>query len=131
MVIIFGVGLAVMKFVYTQGQRGTLASATGSNPTTNTLNWCADNVVDVSWVSEDVPENLKKMKMADLRETYCELKTEAFSSLDLDKIEWLTLAESAGATGIRTVLEWNPQAGLFRTAGLPFKSSSLSRDLQK
>lgn len=93
------------------------------------IKWCADHVVDVVWVSDSVPENLKKMDMADLRNQYCELITEAIHNVNLDQVQWSPLAESSGATGIKTILEWNKELGLFKSAGLPFKSSNLSRVL--
>lgn len=93
------------------------------------LNWCADHVVDVIWVSDEVPEKLKTLDIASLRSRYCELKTETIQGIDLDQVQWKKLAESSGATGIKTVLEWNKELGLFRSGGLPFKSSNLSLEL--
>ena len=93
------------------------------------LNWCADHVVDVIWVSSAVPEKLKKLDMADLRNNYCELNTETIQGVELNQVQWLPLAESSGATGVKSVLEWNKELGLFRSGGLPFKSSNLSLEL--
>lgn len=113
------------------GSEGFTASLNSFFGITNEpeLNWCAEHVVDVAWLSSEVPEKLKKLDMADLRNHYCELKTEPISGVDLDKVQWSPLAESSGATGIKTVLEWNKELGLFRSGGLPFKSSVLSREL--
>ena len=93
------------------------------------LNWCADHVVDVAFVSTEVPEKLKKMDMSSLRKAYCELRTEPIQGVDLNQVTWAPLAESSGATGIKTILEWNKELALFRSGGLPFKSSILSREL--
>lgn len=93
------------------------------------INWCADHVVDVIWTSNEVPEALQKLEMSSLRDYYCELKTEAISGVDIDKLTWAPLAESSGATGVKTVLEWNKQYEVFKSGGMPFKSSSFSREL--
>ena len=97
--------------------------------TKNQLTWCADNVVDFNWVNENVPEKLKNMSPADLRSDFCTLKIEAISGIDTDKITWVKLAETNGATGIKTLLEWNPEFNVFRTGGMPFKSPRLSGEL--
>lgn len=129
-ILLFGLLMVVM-----------VRNLTGSGSLTNSLNsffgitsvpklnWCADHVVDVAWISAEVSEKLKKLDAADLRRDYCVLKTEPIQGVDLDKIQWVPLAESNGATGIKTILEWNKELGLFRSGGLPFKSSNLSREL--
>ncbi|MEK6628608.1 MAG: hypothetical protein AABY53_08275 [Bdellovibrionota bacterium] len=96
---------------------------------TPTITWCVSNAVDVLWTSEEVPEKLKSLEMSELRGNYCELSTETIHGVDLNQVQWASLAESSGPTGIKTVLEWNKELGLFRTGGLPFKSSNLSREL--
>lgn len=93
------------------------------------INWCATHTVDFVWISEKVPGTLKQLDSASLRNSYCELKTEDISGIDIDKVQWVTLAESAGAAGAKAVLEWNPENKLFRSGGLPFKSSKLSEEL--
>lgn len=126
------IGLLMVIMVRNFSGSGSLTSALNSlfgSSSVEKLNWCADHVVDVAWVSTDVPEKLKKLDMAMLRNKYCELKTEAISGVELNKVQWMPLAESSGATGIKTILEWNKELGLFRSGGLPFKSSNLSREL--
>jgi hypothetical protein len=113
------------------GQMKTALNSLFGAESESKLNWCADHVVDVAWTSPEVPESLKKLSLPSLRDNYCELKTEAISGVELDKVEWAPLAESSGATGIKTILEWNSSLGLFRSGGLPFKSSSFSLQLQK
>ena len=97
----------------------------------NTTNWCADHVVDFVWTSEQIPVAVKEQDMADLREQYCELKTEAISGIDLDKVVWQPLAESSGAAGAKTKLEWSPDMALFRAGGMPFMSSEFAGILKK
>ena len=123
--------LLVLMFRNFSESGGVVAAFNSFFGTTQTpkIKWCADHVVDVVWTSEDVPDHLKKMDMANLREKYCELITEAISGVDLNQVKWSPLAESSGATGIKTVLEWNKELSLFKSADLPFKSSNLSRVL--
>lgn len=92
------------------------------------LNWCADHVTDVVWIAQ-VPATLKDLEMSQIRDKYCELKTEAISGVDLDKLVWAPLAESTGATGQKSLLEWNAESQVFKSGGMPFKSSGLSREL--
>ena len=93
------------------------------------LNWCADHVVDVVFVDTTVSDKLKALAPQRLREDFCELKIEDISGIDLDKVQWSPLAESAGAAGAKTVLEWNRELEVFRSGGLPFKSSALSLEI--
>ena len=129
-ILLVGLILVVMyrNFSESGGMVATLNSFFGLSKPPK-ITWCADNVVDVLWTSTSVPEKLKKLDMSDLRRHYCELNTEAIQGVDLDQVRWAPLAESSGATGIKTVLEWNKELGLFRSGGLPFKSSNLSREL--
>lgn len=134
LILTFGLLMVVMASQYSSsgGMKSAINSLFGVDAASQQkLNWCADHVVDFVWLATEVPENLKKLDIATLRESYCELKTEAIQGVDLDKVQWASLAESGGATGIKTLLEWNQSLGLFRSGGLPFKSSSLSLELQK
>lgn len=129
-ILLFGLLMVVMFRNFSE--KGSLANAFNTLfGITNEpkVNWCADHVVDVVWLSSDIPDNLKKLDIAKLRSNYCELKTEAIQGVDLDQVKWAPLAESSGATGKKSVLEWNKELGLFRSGGLPFKSSVLSREL--
>jgi hypothetical protein len=123
--------VVVLSQYLSSGQMKTALNGLFGVESASKLNWCADHVVDVAWTSPEVPENLKKLSLPNLRDNYCELKIEAISGVELDKVEWAPLAESSGATGIKTILEWNSSLQLFRSGGLPFKSSSLSLQLQK
>jgi len=95
----------------------------------NELNWCAENVVDVEWTTTDLPEKLKKKSMSDIRSDHCTLKIEAISGIDPDKLEFEMLATSSGATGKHTTLEWNRENAVFRSGGMPFKSTRLTSEL--
>ena len=129
-ILLFGLVMVVMFRNFSE--KGSLAAAINNLfGVTNEpkLNWCADHVVDVAIVSNEAPEKFRKMDISDLRNNYCELNTEPIQGVDLNQVKWSHLAESSGATGIKTVLEWNKELELFRSGGLPFKSSILSREL--
>lgn len=130
-VLILGL-LLVFMFRQTMGSKTfteSLSAMFGGTKPANVTNWCAEHVVDVVWVSDEVPEKLKNLDMSDLRETYCELKTEPILGVDLSTVEWKKLAESSGAAGQKTTLEWNKALNLFKAGGMPFKSSDFGREL--
>lgn len=126
------IGLVLVVMVYNYTSSGSLTRSLNdlfgvSNA--NSMNWCADHVVDVAWVAPEVPEALKQKPLSDLRRQYCELSTEEIVDLDVDQVQWSPLAESSGAAGQKTVLEWNPQYEVYRAGGMPFKSAKLSQEL--
>ena len=131
MVLVLGLVLVLLfrQQMGSQSFQDVLNAMFGGTKPNNTVNWCADHVVDFAWVSTEVPEKLKSMDMAELRETYCQLTTEPISGVDLSKVEWTKLAESSGAAGQKTVLEWNKALNLFRAGGMPFKSSVFGQEL--
>jgi hypothetical protein len=130
-VLILGLLLVIM-FRQTMGSKTlteSLNAMFGGTKPANVINWCADHVVDVVWLSEEVPEKLKSLDLSDLRETYCELKTEPIIGVELNTVTWAKLAESSGAAGQKTTLEWNKALNLFRAGGMPFKSSEFGQEL--
>jgi hypothetical protein len=112
-----------------QSFQGFISTMFGSSKPSNNLSWCADHVVDFVWISAEVPEKLKSMKMSELIKNFCSIPTEPITDIDLTKIDWSLLAESAGATGQKTTLEWNQPQNLFRSGGMPFKSSHFTQEL--
>jgi hypothetical protein len=102
----------------------------GGGGAKNTINWCVADTVDFQWTNAEVPESLKSESLSSLRRHYCELSTEPISDLDLDKVTWSPLAESHGPAGQLSKLEWNKEYSLFRTGGLPFKSTKFAEELK-
>lgn len=129
-ILVFALFLVIL--VRNSASKGSFADSInalfGSNSQPK-LNWCAEHVVDVAWINANIPEKLKQLDLPRLRNNYCELTTEAIEGVDLDKITWEPLAESTGAAGQKTTLLWNKDHSLFKSGGLPFKSSKLSREL--
>jgi len=124
----------VLKFRDYAGSRTfveTVSSIFTSPKPANTMNWCVDKTVDVTWVSAELSENLKKLDGGDLRDLLCDVQTEPILNLEIDKVTWTPLAESHGPTAQKSLLEWNREYNVFRAGGMPFKSSKLSMDLQK
>ena len=132
MILLFGLVL-VLWFRQQMGSKNvtqTINAIFGVQPKKNQLTWCADHVVDVTWTEPSLPASVKALSMADLRDHYCSFELETITGVDIDKVEWKPLAESAGATGQRTTLLWNRDLGLFKSGGLPFKSSKLASELK-
>jgi hypothetical protein len=94
------------------------------------ISWCADHVVDVTIIDSTVSESFKAMDLSELRSDFCSLPVENINAVDLDAVKWSVLLESAGATGLKTQLEWNSELELFRFKGLPFKSAVFAHKLK-
>lgn len=94
------------------------------------VSWCADHVIDVTVVDATVSVVFKNTPMTELRDKYCSLPVENINHIDLESVKWDVLLESAGATGIKTQLQWNQQLELFRYKGLPFKSAVFANKLK-
>lgn len=131
LVLVFGL-LMVYKFREFAGSRSfveTISSMFATPKPANTMNWCVDKVIDVTWVSAEVPEKLKTMDMDDLRDDFCLITTEFIHDVDLSKVVWAPLAESQGPTAQKTTLEWNKELTVFKAGGMPFRSSKLTEIL--
>lgn len=107
----------------------TLGAMFGSVPAKNTLDWCADHVVDFTWTDTSIPKELREQDMSSLRDRYCRLPVEEIHNVDIDQVQWSPLADSSGAAGRRTTLLWNRDLKLFKSGGMPFKSSKLASEL--
>lgn len=128
--LLIGLVIVVMVRNVTEsgGFKNSVNSLFGIQPT-RSLNWCAEHVVDVEWKVQ-VVSPLAQLDMADLRSKICELKTEDIAGINLDEVKWSPLAESHGAAGAKTLLEWNADLGVFRSGGMPFKSSDFLKELK-
>lgn len=93
------------------------------------LNWCADHVVDFTWLDTSLPSEVKALSPSNLKDNFCELEIEDISGIDTDKLDWQPLAETAGAAGAKSDLQWNRASGVYKSGGLLFKSSKLSKEL--
>ncbi len=131
MLLLFGL-VVIIWFRQQMGSKNTmqtLNSIFGVEPKKNQFNWCADHVVDFSWIETDLPTELKSLDMSDLRENFCSFEVEPIIDVNMDQVTWTSLAESAGAAGQKTTLLWNRNLKLFKSGGLPFKSSKFTEKL--
>lgn len=131
MILVLGLVL-VLWFRQQMGSQSvtqTLGAMFGSAPAQNTLDWCADHVVDFTWADTTIPKELREQEMSSLRDRYCRLAVEEIHNVDIDQVQWSPLADSSGAAGRRTTLLWNRDLKLFKSGGMPFKSSKLASEL--
>lgn len=131
MVLILGL-VCVLWFRQQMGSKSvtqTFESFFATPPDKDHFNWCADHVVDFVWTETQLPADIKGQEMSYLREHYCRLAIEPISGVDIDHVEWRPLADSSGAAGRKTTLLWNPDLKLFKSGGMPFKSSKLASEL--
>lgn len=91
--------------------------------------WCPEHTVDFQWLDENVPEKWKQAKPTDVQTRFCRVGMEPIRNVDLQKIRFKPLLKAQSATMQTALLEWDPESGVFQAQGLPFYSSSLSREL--
>ncbi len=91
--------------------------------------WCPANTVDFEWLDESIPEKWKKATPAQIEAAFCKVAMEPIRNVDLQKTSLKPLLKAQSATAQTALLEWNMAARVFQAAGLPFYSTSLSREL--
>ena len=101
----------------------------GTNPK-NSVTWCVENTVDVLWTNAEVAEAMKDKSLSFMREQYCILQTEPIAGIEIDKVEWAPLAESRGPAGQISKLEWSRENEVFRSGGMPFKSTWFAQEIK-
>ena len=131
MFLVFGL-VMVLWFRQQMGSQTvtqTLTAMFGTVPDKNSFDWCAEHAVDFTWTDASLPEEIRNQEMSYLRDHFCRVAVEPISGVDIDKVEWKPLADSSGAAGRRTTLLWNPELKVFKSGGMPFKSSKLASEL--
>ncbi|MBC7420956.1 MAG: hypothetical protein H7328_09525 [Bdellovibrio sp.] len=91
--------------------------------------WCPNHTVDFQWKNEAIPEKWKKASPSEIQAKFCQVSMEPIRNVDLAKLTFKPLLKAQSATAQTALLEWNSEAHVFRAQGLPFYSSSLSREL--
>lgn len=94
-----------------------------------TYTWCPPNTVDFQWLDESIVPKWKNATSAQISSGFCKVAMEPIKNIDLQKIEFKALLKAQSATAQTALLEWNAELHIFRAAGLPFYSWSLSREL--
>ncbi len=88
--------------------------------------WCS---TQFQWLNDDMAAKTKSQDPDQVTKKYCVVYMESIQGVDLKKATWKKLSEGLDSGGQVVYLEWDKALQIFRAAGLPFKSSVLSRDL--
>ncbi len=94
----------------------------------NYFQWCSYEKHKVIWLDPAINK-----KMTDRQQSthkYCVVQMESIQGLDISHAQWRKVAQGFDSNGQVVFLEWDPATGVYRAAGLPFKSSILDQDLQ-
>lgn len=91
--------------------------------------WCSADRKIFVWTEPLFMQKYKNQPQANLAKRFCLLMAETIQGVDLKTVDWTQIATSVDSEGQTVVLEWNKEKNLFRADGLPFKSSSLSREI--
>jgi hypothetical protein len=94
-----------------------------------TYSWCPDHSIDFEWLDQAVSEKWKKASSGDIQSRFCKLTLETIQGVDLAKLSFKPLLKVQSAEAKTALLEWNPQSSVFQVNGLPFYSTSLSREI--
>ena len=91
--------------------------------------WCSPERKIFIWLDANLAIQFKNKPQEELAKSFCLSLAETIQGVDLKSIQWAPIAESVDSEGQKVVLEWNKENKLYRADGLPFKSSSLSREI--
>lgn len=91
--------------------------------------WCSPERKTFMWIDTNLASRFKNQPPEAIAKKYCLILAESIQGVDLSTISWTPIAQSVDSEGQKVVLEWNKEKKLYRADGLPFKSSSLSREI--
>lgn len=91
--------------------------------------WCSPERKTFMWIDTELAARFKNHPPETIAKKYCLILAESIQGVDLSTIPWTPIAQSVDSEGQKVVLEWNKEKKLYRSDGLPFKSSSLSREI--
>ena len=94
-----------------------------------TYTWCPEHTVDMLWLDDSVPETWKKAGSSEIQSKFCSVAMQPIQNVDLQKMIFQPLLKAQSATAKTALLEWNSKERVFKANGLPFYSTSLSREL--
>lgn len=128
-VLIFALILVFMgrNFFNSAGfqQNATEVFAVTSSP----FQWCSFERNIFVWKQPSLIVKYKNQSPAQLVKKFCLVHAETIQGVDPKVVIWTTIAESVDSEGQKVILEWNSEKKLYRADGLPFKSSSLSLEI--
>lgn len=104
-----------------------------SADTGKTMRWCPDHVVDFQWQDPNLPQVTQakwaQAKPEQVRKAFCSVTMDTPDTTDLSQLRFKPLLMAQSAEAKTATLEWSPESKVFRVQGMPFKSTSLSREL--
>ena len=134
--LIFKIGVLIFALILVvMGRRffnsaGFEKNATQVFTATNSpFQWCSFERKIFIWTDPGLIAKYKNQTQAMLSKKFCLVQSETIQGVDIKSVTWTPIAESVDSEGQKVVLEWNTEKKLYRADGLPFKSSSLSREI--
>lgn len=91
--------------------------------------WCPEHTVDFEWIDPMVSAKWRAASVGDIQSRFCKVNLTPIHGIDLKKITFKPLLVAKSAEAKTALLEWSPESNLFQVQGLPFYSTSLSREL--
>ncbi len=117
---------------FKQGINQMFAADTTS-ATPKVMHWCPEHVVDFKWTAAAMTSSTQARWMGanpeQIKQTFCTTTMESVAGLDISQVQFKPLLQAYSAEAKTATLEWSPESNIFRVLDLPFKSSSLSREL--
>ena len=99
--------------------------ATNASP----FQWCSSLSKVFVWTDSALALKFKTITQDQLAKKFCLVQAETIQGVDIKLLNWTPIAESVDSEGQKVILEWNKEKKLYRADGLPFKSSSLSQEI--
>lgn len=128
-ILIFALALVVgaMSFFSSNEFKKSISDFFGFD--IKTYAWCPEHTVDFEWQDPTVSAKWKAASAADIQSRFCKVSLSPIQNIDLKKITFKPLLVARSAEAKTVLLEWSPESNVFQVQGLPFYSTSLSREL--
>ncbi len=97
--------------------------------TASPFQWCTFERKIFVWTDRALALKFKAASPEQLAKKFCLVQAETIQGVDIKTVNWTPIAESVDSEGQKVILEWNKEKKLYRADGLPFKSSSLSLEI--
>ncbi len=128
-VLIFALGLVLVgrKFFSSVGFKKNATDIFAVEA--HSFQWCSPQHQKFLWTEARLTQKFSALTATQLAKKFCLVYAETIQGVDLQKVQWSPIAESVDGEGQKVILERNLENKLFRADGLPFKSSSLGREI--
>lgn len=94
-----------------------------------TYSWCPDHALDFQWMDSSISQRWKNASWPSIHKRFCTVTMEPIKNVDLTKISFKPLLKVQSAEAKTAQLEWNAELSLFQANGMPFYSTSLTREI--